>query len=81
MRNIGFDTEATHTVKANPIFSAVPLKQLEFPLRHPTFLFADERPEQSLEKRQFIRLSLKSRCAWRLRHSLGMLKDFCETMP
>lgn len=81
MRNIGFDIEATHTVKSNPLFSGFPIEQLEFPLRHPTFLFSDERPEQNLEKRRFISLPLKSRCAWRVRHALGTLKDYLETRP
>ena len=79
--NIGYDEESTHTTKASPIFSNLQTEPLEFPLRHPPFVFADGRPERSLEKRLYRSLSFKSRCAWRLRHVLGAMRDFWETRP
>lgn len=79
--NIGFDEEGTHTRCENPIFSQLETQPLGFPLRHPPFVFADGRQERHLEKLIYCNLTLKSRCMWRIRHSLGMLKDFCEEIP
>lgn len=81
MTNIGFDEEGTHTTKASPMFSQLRTEPLEFPLRHPPFVFADGRPERSLEKGIYRSLPLKSRYAWRLRHALGAMKDFWQTQP
>lgn len=79
--NIGFGEDATHTQKIEPIFANLEGRPLKFPLRHPPFVYADGRPERSLEKGIHRSLSLKSRCAERVKHAFGMITDFFETMP
>lgn len=79
--NIGFGEDATHTQKVEPIFANLEGRPLKFPLRHPPFVYADGRPERSLEKGIHRSLSLKSRCAQRVKHAFGMMTDFFETMP
>lgn len=79
--NIGFDEDATHTMRPNPVMGNLEVYPLEFPLRHPPFVYADGRPERSLEKAIHRSLPFKSRCAQRLRHTLGAMADFFETMP
>jgi len=81
IKNIGFDRSATHTKHANPVFANLEIHPLEFPLRHPPFVYADGRPERSLEKALHRSFSFKSRCGQRLRHALGAVKDFIDTMP
>jgi hypothetical protein len=81
MTNIGFDEESTHTVKASPIFAHLQTEPLEFPLRHPPFVFADSHPERSVERKLYRSLPFKSRCGWKLRHTMGAMRDFWETRP
>ncbi|MCF8070450.1 MAG: glycosyltransferase family 2 protein [Desulfobacterales bacterium] len=79
MTNIGFDEESTHT-KVHNWFSHLQTDSLDFPLCHPPFVFADIRPERELSRRIFRSLPFKSRCVRRLRHALGAMADFFETM-
>lgn len=79
--NIGFDVEATHTQRVEPVFANLIACPLEFPLRHPLFVYADGRPEQSLNKAIQRGSRLKSRVVRRLRHAKGALTNFFETMP
>ena len=81
IKKIGFDSSATHTKHANPVFVNLEVHPLEFPLRHPPFVYADGRPERNLEKALYYNLPFKNRCGQRLRHAMGMVKDFIETMP
>ena len=79
--NIGFDEEGTDTKCDSVIFANLPGHTINFPLRHPPFVYPDKRPEQSLERILHRSLTLKSRCAQQLRHFSGMIKDFYDTMP
>lgn len=81
MANIGFDGEATHTRCENPIYSTLKTHPLRFPLRHPPYVFADDRQERVLEKLEFLSLPLKSRCAGRVRQIWGALKDYYASLP
>ncbi|OPY83121.1 MAG: hypothetical protein A4E71_02958 [Smithella sp. PtaU1.Bin162] len=79
--NIGFDEEGTHTKRGNHLFARIPTDSLVFPLRHPSYVFADERPERFLEKRLYHSLPFKSRCAKWARHILGSLAEFHQNGP
>jgi hypothetical protein len=79
--NIGFDDDATHTSRTNPVFDNLEVHPINFPLRHPRYVYADGQPERSLEKAIHSNLPLKSRWAHRLRHTLGTLATFFETKP
>ena len=79
--NIGFDEDATHTQKIEPMFANLEGHSIKFPMRHPKYVYADSRPEQALQKELHCSLPLKSRIAQRVRHALGMLSDFWETTP
>ena len=79
--NIGFGEDATHTQKIEPIFANLKGNSIKFPLRHPKYIYADGRPEQGLQKELHCSLPLKSRVAQRVRHLLGIIKDFHETKP
>lgn len=81
MINIGFDEDSTITKNMNPVFENLQVHPLQFPLRHPPFIYADSRPERSLEKRVYRSLSLKSRCMYLLRRALGVLYYLREVMP
>lgn len=82
MINIGFDEDSTNTKNAHhPIFEDLQIQNLRFPLRHPTFIYADNRPERSLEKRIYRSLPLKSRCMYLLRRVLGASYYLRERMP
>jgi len=81
MLNIGFDDDSTHTQKMNPVFENLQIQPLRFPLRHPPFVFADSRPERSLDKKIYRSLSVKSRCMYLLRRTLGAIYYLCEYMP
>lgn len=61
VKNIGFDEEGTHTRSELPLFSNLPVCDLEFPLRHPSIIYPDRRPEMNLSKDLFRSFSLKSR--------------------
>src|SRR5208283_855926 len=71
MINIGFDEDSTHTKYINPIFENLQVQPLRFPLRHPPFVYADSRPERSVDKKIFRSLSPKSRCVYLMRRVLG----------
>lgn len=79
--NIGFDAEATHTKQTASLFADLDTFPLEFPLRHPPFVFADGRPGEELDKAIHRTLPFRRRCGERLRHALGMMVDFSRTMP
>jgi len=79
--NIGFDEDSTHTGQVNPIFENLQAQPLQFPLRHPRFVYADNEPERSLEQRIYRSLPLKSRCMYLLRRALGTMSYLREIMP
>lgn len=79
--NIGYGEGATHTQKIEPIFANLEGHSIKFPMRHPKYVYADGRPEQGLQKELHCSLPLKSRVAQRVRHALGLIADFWETMP
>ena len=79
--NIGFDLDATHTKDIPSVFENLKVFPLVFPLRHPPFVFADSRPERALEKVIHRRLPFKSRCGLHLRHALGAIANFFQTLP
>ncbi|RJR23049.1 MAG: hypothetical protein C4581_00055 [Nitrospiraceae bacterium] len=81
MKNIGFDEESTHTKCLNPIFENLETSALQFPLRHPLFVYADSLPERSLEKRIYRSLSIKSLCMYLLRRILGTASYLRDVMP
>jgi len=81
MNNTGFDENSTHTTKMIPTFENLQIQPLKFPLRHPQFVYADSKPERSLEKRIYRSLSLKSRCMYLLRRVLGAIYYLRDVMP
>lgn len=81
MDNIGFDEESTNTRKKNPVFINLQIQPLRFPLRHPQFVYADNQPEKTLEKRIYRSLSFKSRIMYLLRRSIGTISYLREIMP
>lgn len=82
MDNIGLDEESTHTKSKNhPIYGNLQVQPLRFPLRHPSFVYADSQPERSLEKKIYRSLSLKSRCGYLVRRVLGSVAYLREVMP
>jgi hypothetical protein len=81
MDNIGFDEDSTHTQQRNTIFENLKVQSLQFPLRHPLFVFADNQPERDLVKRDYRNLSLKSRCMYLLRRALGVIYYIREVLP
>lgn len=81
MINIGFDEDSTNTKNTNPVFENLQHQPLQYPLRHPQFVYADGQPERSLEKRIYHSLSFKSRCMYLLRRALGTISYLREIMP
>lgn len=81
MNNIGFDTDSTHTRSINPVFENLHVQPLRFPIRHPSFVYADSQPERSLERKVYSRLPAKSRCMYVLRRVLGALVYLREVLP
>ncbi len=81
MINIGFDQDSTHTREMNPIFGDLQTKPLQFPLRHPSYVYADTQPERGLEIKIYYYLSPKSRCRYLVRRVLGIIAYCRETMP
>jgi hypothetical protein len=81
MVNIGYDAEGTHTQKSDPVFGSLQSRPLQFPLRHPTFVYADSHPEKSLERKIFRSLPLKSRCRYVCRKAVGAVAYFRAVMP
>jgi hypothetical protein len=81
MLNIGFGEDSTHTKEIDPIFHGLAFESLSFPLRHPPLVYADQEPEQGLEKRLYHALPLAGRCKWLLRHVLGAWMHFREMLP
>ena len=79
IHNIGFDEDATHTQETSPVFANQETNSLEFPLRHPLFVYADEGPEQGLAKKYYHALPLKNRLALVMRHFIGVLETYYET--
>lgn len=67
--NIGFGLDATHTT-ANSKFEALPVKAMQFPLRHPSFIVRDIESDSYIQKEVFDigwfhRLKNKLRVAFR----------------
>lgn len=76
--NIGFDEEATHTRTLESAFANLRTSSLQFPLRHPSFVYGDDRPEKTLANEIYRGLNLKSRLAWRIRVLRGILMDLTK---
>jgi hypothetical protein len=51
--NIGFGSEATHTVNPNSVYSNSPRSEMGFPLTHPSEVRADDAHDQAVEKDKF----------------------------
>jgi hypothetical protein len=81
MKNSGFDENSTNTKLMTPVFDNLEYQPLRFPLRHPLFVYADSRPERSLEKKVFRSLSLKNRCLYLVRRVAGAINYLREVMP
>lgn len=81
MHNIGFDEESTHTKKIDPMFQNLRLQNLQFPIRHPQFVYADMVPEKSLDKIIYDSLRLRSRCMYLLRKVLATVLYFRKILP
>lgn len=81
MTNIGFDEEGTHTRTKSPVFEKFQTQPLQFPLRHPHFVYADGQPERGLEKFIYRSLSIKSRWMYLFRRALGAVSYLREVMP
>jgi hypothetical protein len=81
LMNIGFDEDSTHTRQINPVFDGLQIQALNFPLRHPCFVYADSQPERSLEKRIYHSLQAKSRCMYLVRKLSGSMRSLREVMP
>ena len=62
-------------------FEKLQVQALRFPLRHPSFVYADGRPERSLQKTIYRSLPVKSRCMYLLRRVLGAVYYLREVMP
>ncbi len=54
IKNIGFTQEATHTSKVDK-YSIREIEELNFPLVHPPFMFADKRMDRIYENRFYRR--------------------------
>jgi hypothetical protein len=70
--NIGFTAEGTHTTAPSP-WANLPLQSLEFPLRHPTTLLADDHIDRFLERWKYKSGPLLTRHWDRLRWKLGLM--------
>jgi len=81
MSNIGFGADSTHTREMNPVFEGLCVEPLHFPLRHPPLVYADGRPERSLEKKIYRSLSFKSRCMYLVRRLTGAFHYLREMLP
>lgn len=82
MVNIGLDEESTNTKeKDHPIYGNLQFQPLRFPLRHPSLVYADNRPERSLEKKIYQSLSFKSRCGYIARRLAGAFSYLREVLP
>lgn len=81
MMNIGFDEDSTHTQQIDPMFENLQIQQVEFPLRHPSFLYVDSRPETLLRSRIYYGFCLKSRCSYLMRQVIGVISYIMEVIP
>ena len=81
MINIGFDEDSTHTRHMDPVFENLEAQPLKFPIRHPPFVYPDNEPERSLDKKIYRKLPLKSRCMYLLRKAMGTISYLHEIMP
>jgi len=79
--NIGFDEDSTNTVETNPVLDNLRHEPISFPLRHPPFMYADRRPERSLEKKIYRSLPVKSRYMYVLRRLSGACDYLREILP
>lgn len=70
VRNIGFDSEATHTRTVETVFSSCPVHGLSFPLRHPVQVRVDKKPEKDLDRQHTRSLPFKSRLSAMIRRIL-----------
>jgi hypothetical protein len=50
--NIGFDTDATHTVQTS-IFDSMPVEAMKFPLQHPKFMIRDSVADEITQRNNF----------------------------
>jgi hypothetical protein len=51
--NIGFDTASTHTKDSKNLWSALPTKNLTFPIKHPPFTIRDSQADHHLQNTKF----------------------------
>ncbi len=80
VKNIGYDETATHTKRKEPVFCDLKTEPMVFPLVHPRFVFADERPEISFRKNYFKRLGFKARFSRHIKFLYWSLRDYFERL-
>jgi len=51
--NIGFDGDATHTTSRDNANSKIPVFNLSFPLKHPSWMIRDKRADSCTQKTNF----------------------------
>jgi hypothetical protein len=70
--NIGHTKKGTHTASPSP-WSNLPLQSVDFPLRHPTSVLADDHIDRFLERWKFKSGPSLSRHWDRLRWKVGLM--------
>ena len=70
--NIGFTEEGTHTTGSSP-WANLPLRAMEFPLRHPTAITPDDHIDRFLERYKYKSGPALARHWDRLRWKLGLM--------
>lgn len=73
--NNGFDEDSTHTKNKNHWLVGLKFEPLNFPLRHPPFVYADIEPEEGAEKTLFHSLNCNGRFVSRWRQIAGACHD------
>ncbi len=81
MINVGFDEESTHTIEKSPIFENIYIQKLDFPIRHPAFVYADTNPEKKLEKKIYKSLSIRNRMIYILKKLSGSFFYLKDVIP
>ena len=69
--NIGFGKDATHTIGSKSRVANLPVKEMNFPLKHPPFLIRDEAADSYTQKNIFQRNRIVS-VAEKLRNKLQL---------
>lgn len=78
VKNIGYDDRSTHTKCQEPVLCDLQAESIKFPLSHPIFIYADERPEINFRKNYYSGLSLKSRLLKHVKTIYWSGRDYIE---